>query len=164
MVAMGKFFRVFAAALVLTVVVSTTACAQQTPSTGSAAPDATSAAPSASGEIDLTIELTEAPGAAARQFRLIADGSTPAAGSTLPDPAAALAAVEQHGEKMFFPVPAPNRVCTEQYGGPQVAVVTGSFRGKAVNATFKRTNGCEISSWQALAPLFGSLAGAAGAI
>jgi hypothetical protein len=114
--------------------------------------------------IDLTITLTESPGAAPRTFRLVADGSTPAAESTLPDSAAALAAVELHGQKIFFALPDPKRVCTQQYGGPQIAVVTGWFHGQEVNAAFSRTDGCEISRWQALAPLFGALAGGTGAV
>ena len=94
----------------------------------------------------------------------MAAGSTPAPESTLPDSAAALAAVEQHGEKIFFALPDPNRVCTQQYGGPQLATVTGTFKGRTVNAAFSRTDGCEIARWQALAPLFGALAGGTGAV
>ncbi|WP_322972761.1 hypothetical protein [Arthrobacter polaris] len=63
-----------------------------------------------------------------------------------------------------FPVPDPTRACTQQYGGPEIAVVTGWFNGKEVDATFKRTDGCEIARWQALAPLLGALAGGTGAI
>lgn len=170
--------------LLVSVLAVTAACAQQTPggaerpsaSPATTATDGTPGTPAATGTagsltptgtaaaaIDLSITLTESPDATARQFRLVADGSTPSPESTLPDPAAALAAVEAHGEKLFFPVPDPNRMCTDQYGGPQIAVVTGWFNGKAVNATFKRTNGCEIASWTALAPLFGALAGGTGA-
>ncbi|MFQ4150026.1 hypothetical protein AAGW05_15265 [Arthrobacter sp. LAPM80] len=138
------------------------ACAQVSPPGDAGGESA--ATPPATGAIDLSITLTESPGAAPHQFRLVADGPTPSPVSTLPDPAAALAAVELHGEKMFFPVPDPARACTQQYGGPEVAVVTGSFKGREVKATFKRTDGCEIASWQALAPLFGALGGGTGAI
>lgn len=124
--------------------------------------------PPAAGAIELSITLTESPGAEPRKFRLVADDPEPAAAltlteSNLPDPAAALAAVELHGEKMFFPVPDPKRICTQQYGGPEIAVVTGWFKGKEVNAAFKRTDGCEIARWRAMAPLFGALAGGTGA-
>ncbi|WP_367643777.1 hypothetical protein [Arthrobacter sp. PAMC 25486] len=132
------------------------------------APSATGTAPAA-GIIDLSITLTESPGAEPHQFRLVADVPDPADAptlteSSLPDPAAALAAVASHGEKMFFPVPDPTRVCTQQYGGPEIAVVTGWFKGKEVNATFNRTDGCEIARWRTMAPLFGALAGGTGAI
>ncbi len=85
-------------------------------------------------EIDLTIRLTEAPGAPEYVFRLEASGGALAEGCTLPDSAAALAAVTQHGEDIFFPKPGPPKLCTQQYGGPQVAVVTGWFLGREVSS------------------------------
>ncbi len=36
-------------------------------------------------------------------------------------------------------------VCTQQYGGPQEALVTGKFEGRNVWAVFSATNGCQIS-------------------
>ena len=53
--------------------------------------------------VDLTICLTEAPGAPEYTFRLVAGDGAPSAASTLPDPAAALEAVRRHGEAIFFP-------------------------------------------------------------
>lgn len=47
-----------------------------------------------------------------------------------------------------------DRMCTEQYGGPEVATVTGSIEGHPVNATFNRTNGCEIARFEAASPLW----------
>lgn len=108
--------------------------------------------------IDLTISIREAPGVAEYVFRLVARDNRPAAGTTLPEPEAALAAVERFGEDIFFPKPGPPRLCTQQYGGPQVAVVTGTFRGRPVNATFTRTDGCEIARWKAMGPLLGGTA------
>jgi len=115
-------------------------------------------------EIDLTIHLTETPGATEYVFRLAASGGALAEGCTLPDSAAALAAVEQHGEDIFFPKPGPPKMCTQQYGGPQVAVVTGWFLGREVISQFSRTDGCEIARWRAMAPLLGGVAGSTGAI
>lgn len=43
--------------------------------------------------------------------------------------------------------------CTQIYGGPETAEVTGSFRGEPVDARFNRTNGCEIDRWERLLPL-----------
>ena len=115
-------------------------------------------------EVDLTITLTEAPGGPEYVFRLVADDQEPGPESTLPDPAASLAAVRQHGEAIFFPVPGPPKLCTQQYGGPQVAVVTGTYRGRGVEARFSRTDGCEISRWKSMAPLLGGTAGSTGAV
>jgi len=82
----------------------------------------------------------------------------PADGTTVPDPAAALAAVERFGEDIFFPKHGPPKLCTQQYGGPQVAVVTGTFHGRPVRSTFTRTDGCEIARWKAMGPLLGGTA------
>ncbi|WP_426005837.1 serine protease inhibitor [Paenarthrobacter sp. NyZ202] len=118
-------------------------------------------------DVDLTVTLTDAPGAEPRMFRLRSvDGVlSPDEGSlesNLPDAHAALAAVEQFGEEAFFPAPRPDRICTQQYGGPQVAVVHGVFRGRQVTSRFSRTDGCEIARWKSLAPLLGSIGGSTG--
>lgn len=52
---------------------------------------------------------------------------------------------------------APTRkdlVCTEIYGGPQEALVTGRFRGSLVRARFSRKDGCEIGRWTRVRFLF----------
>jgi hypothetical protein len=46
----------------------------------------------------------------------------------------------------FAPVP-KDVVCTQVYGGPEVARVRGTFRGRRVDASFNRRNGCEIRRW-----------------
>lgn len=112
--------------------------------------------------IDLTIRLREDPAAVEHVFRLVADGGRVQPATSLPAPDAALAAVEKYGEGIFFPKPGPPRLCTQQYGGPQVAVVTGIFRGRTVDSVFTRTDGCEISRWNAMAPLLGTAGGASG--
>jgi hypothetical protein len=43
--------------------------------------------------------------------------------------------------------------CTQIYGGPAVARVTGRFRGNRVWAEFRRRDGCEIARWERLGPL-----------
>jgi hypothetical protein len=37
--------------------------------------------------------------------------------------------------------------CTQIYGGPEEATIKGQIRGEDVDATFTRTDGCEISRW-----------------
>jgi hypothetical protein len=115
-------------------------------------------------DVELTVTLTEAPGAVDYEFVLLGSGGEVSEGSTLPDPRAALAAVEQFGEDIFFPVPRPDRICTQQYGGPQVATVTGRFHGREVNSRFSRTDGCEIARWRTMAALLGGVAGSTGNI
>jgi Subtilisin inhibitor-like len=46
-----------------------------------------------------------------------------------------------------FRRPAGQDFCTEIYGGPAVAEIRGTFEGEQVNATFARTDGCEIALW-----------------
>lgn len=46
--------------------------------------------------------------------------------------------------------PPADQVCTEQYGGPDVARITGTLAGEEVDATIDRTNGCGIFDWDDL--------------
>jgi hypothetical protein len=74
-------------------------------------------------------------------------------GGTLPKRATACAGLARLGAGVFAPVP-PATVCSQIYGGPQVGVVRGLFRGRRVWATFTRRNGCEIARWNRVAFLF----------
>jgi hypothetical protein len=47
-----------------------------------------------------------------------------------------------------------NVACTQIYGGPQKALVTGRFRGRSVRASFNRRDGCQIDRWNRVAFLF----------
>jgi hypothetical protein len=44
----------------------------------------------------------------------------------------------------FTPV-AQGAMCTDQYGGPQQALVTGEYKGRDVWVIFSATNGCQIA-------------------
>ncbi|MFF4169769.1 SSI family serine proteinase inhibitor [Streptomyces sp. NPDC001744] len=65
---------------------------------------------------------------------------------------ARLAELAAADEDPFLPVP-EDRLCTQVYGGPVVARVTGSWRGREVDARFSRANGCEIDRWENLEPV-----------
>ncbi|MEU8757721.1 SSI family serine proteinase inhibitor [Streptomyces sp. NPDC048659] len=56
------------------------------------------------------------------------------------------------GSDPFAPVPA-GQSCTQQYGGPATAHVTGDWQGRRIDARFSRANGCEISRWENLRPV-----------
>ncbi|THA28950.1 hypothetical protein E6R18_25690 [Streptomyces sp. A1277] len=60
--------------------------------------------------------------------------------------------LEAEGADPFAPVPG-DAMCTLQYGGPATARVTGTWHGRDVNASFKRTDGCEIARWNGLRPV-----------
>ncbi|HEX9380090.1 MAG TPA: SSI family serine proteinase inhibitor [Gaiellaceae bacterium] len=73
-------------------------------------------------------------------------------GGTLPHRAAAcrkLAALKTP----FAPTP-KDRACTQIYGGPEEALVSGRFRGHSVRARFSREDGCEIARWNRVRFLF----------
>ena len=53
----------------------------------------------------------------------------------------------------FAPVPA-DRICTQIAAGPQVAQVHGTYRGRRVWVTFKRTDSCQSERWNRVAFLF----------
>ena len=53
-------------------------------------------------------------------------------------------------------------VCTEQYGGPQLALVTGTLRGTKVWAQLQARNGCEIARFKRLAFLVPGYSAAGG--
>ncbi|WP_329456723.1 SSI family serine proteinase inhibitor [Streptomyces sp. NBC_01497] len=81
------------------------------------------------------------------------------AGGTHPDAAAAcerLDGIGTDGRDPFAPVPA-GQLCTQIYGGPATAHVTGVWHGRAVDATFDRRNGCEIARWRQLVPVLPDL-------
>jgi hypothetical protein len=52
----------------------------------------------------------------------------------------------------FAPVPA-DAGCTQVYGGPQTARVTGRWAGQPVDLQLSRTDGCRIAQWDRLGPL-----------
>jgi len=109
-----------------------------------------------SDDSELTVTVRADAGKAEQTFRLRCD---PPAGDH-PDPDAACAALGQAAAALQ-PVP-KHQLCTQIYGGPQTATVQGRWRGEPVDASFSRTNGCEIARWDALAPLFGDATGSRG--
>jgi hypothetical protein len=55
----------------------------------------------------------------------------------------------------FAPTPA-NQACTQIYGGPETARVKGTLNGEPVDASFNRTDGCQIARWDKVQPLLQS--------
>lgn len=76
---------------------------------------------------------------------------SPASG-TLPRPSRACRILQTLRDP-FAPVRA-NSLCTQIYGGPQVALVRGTIFGRRISAYFTRTDGCQISRWNRVAFLF----------
>ncbi len=88
-----------------------------------------SATPSAA-PADLTVAVTEA-----------GDPQTFTCGDGC-DPAALAKAIAGTKDTM--------RACTELYGGPETAHVTGTLDGEAVDVTITRNDGCGVADYEAL--------------
>jgi hypothetical protein len=69
---------------------------------------------------------------------------------TVRNPAAACTRLQRLGRGAFRPTP-PNTACTEIFGGPSTASITGSFLGFPLWVKLSRSNGCEIARWQRVA-------------
>ncbi|MFD7916980.1 MULTISPECIES: SSI family serine proteinase inhibitor [unclassified Streptomyces] len=80
------------------------------------------------------------------------------AGGDHPEAEGACARLDQfarEGRDPFAPI-SKRQICSMQYGGPATARITGTWNGYKVDATFRRTNGCEIRRWDELEPLLPS--------
>jgi hypothetical protein len=133
--------------LVLVLLLALAACAAPSaagpPSTGGSSGSAVGQP-----DDDLLVELDRGDGSAVQRWTLtcreIATGDHPAV-------QAACDHLRQLDDP-FAPVPA-DAVCTEQYGGPQTARVTGRWRGVPVDLGLSRVDGCRIAQWDSLGPL-----------
>jgi hypothetical protein len=74
------------------------------------------------------------------------------AGGTLPHAESACTKLNRLSHP-FAPTP-KGMACTEIYGGPQEALVTGRFRGRPIRVHFSRKDGCEIGRWNLVRFLF----------
>jgi len=108
------------------------------------------------GTAELSIVVKPSEAEAAVSYTLVCQGGAPSAESQHPAPEAACAALMDNAALLSPSPPGPGQVCTEQYGGPQQATVTGMVDGAPVDATFTRTNGCEIGAWNAAQAVLGS--------
>ena len=127
------------------------------------APSPSAAAPSAGpgqGNAELAIMVTSAEGGKATNYTLVCQNGVPAAESQHPTAAAGCAALKANAA-LLSPAPRPtDQACTQQYGGPEEATVTGAVDGKAVEAKFSLRDGCEIARWKAAKDILGSTGGA----
>jgi hypothetical protein len=73
---------------------------------------------------------------------------------TLPKPGSACRRLLYAGRALFAPTP-PGTACSQIYGGPQVAVVSGTLDGRRLWSSFRRRDGCEVARWNRVAFLLG---------
>lgn len=98
----------------------------------------------------LTVKVTEAGNGHDGTFELECHPS----GGTHPKAQEACEKLDEGrwGSDTFAPTP-EDSICTMQYGGPATARITGTWNGRPVDATYNRSNGCEISRWDKLVPV-----------
>jgi Subtilisin inhibitor-like len=106
--------------------------------------EASSATPGEAGTTDLTIVVNDGSGKTST-WRLACDPP----GGSHPDPKAACRVLKANGAAALPPVP-EDKICTQIYGGPETATITGTWEGKQVLSQFARNDGCQISRWKLL--------------
>ena len=126
-----------------------------TPSGPASAP-ATEAPAAAGANALLTITIQQDATADPVQYTLeCVDGESGSA-TTLPDAGNACAALARLGTEFFTARPDKDVICTQQYGGPQTASITGELDGTPVLAAFSLTDGCQISRWNSIQDILGA--------
>jgi hypothetical protein len=88
-----------------------------------------------------------APGPKLASLAIIVDGKRATVACDTASESPECEVVDAVDPAVFEPTPG-NVACTQQYGGPEKATVTGTLRGEDVDASFSRENGCEIARWQ----------------
>ncbi|GLY26746.1 SSI family serine proteinase inhibitor [Kineosporia sp. NBRC 101731] len=114
-----------------------------------------------------TVTPQDAPSPATTDLTIkVKDGKTTTwtltcdpAGGNHPDAETACAALEKNGTQALG-TPATDQMCTQIFGGDQTATITGTWKGKAVNASLSRRDGCEVARWEQLDPLLPKVSGA----
>ncbi len=100
---------------------------------------------------DLTFTIhPDGPDGAATTYRLACLGDTATfTGDSAPlsESVACLALTENAVRTRVLEGAPADRVCTEIYGGPQLAEITGTLDGTAVSTTVNRANGCGIDDY-----------------
>lgn len=112
------------------------------------------------GNAELSIMVKASDSATPVGYTLVCQGGEPAAESKHPTAAEACAALKDNPSLLSPPPPSSERACTQQYGGPQTATVTGMVDGTAVEASFSLRDGCEIGAWNAAEDILGASGGA----
>lgn len=98
-------------------------------------------------EADFTITI-EHPEADTISYRIMcgADGAS-IEGMDLDADAACAALGDPDVQSLLIEGPPADRICTEIYGGPDVATINGTLAGQSVSTRVDRSNGCGISDW-----------------
>jgi hypothetical protein len=124
------------------------ACAESPGPAASAPSTSAPAVDSAPGDDELLVELDRGDGSEPERYTLVC-GDAP--DGDHPDPASACAHLEGV-EEPFAALPT-DMACTQEYGGPETARITGHWHVEPVELDLSRTDGCRISQWESLGPV-----------
>jgi len=107
---------------------------------------------------DLVIEVQPdgtATGTVSYRLACLGDTAT-LTGDAAPGPADSMClALNDDPVRTRLLVGAPtDQLCTEIYGGPQLATITGTLDGEPVATSVDRANGCGIDDWDRLLSVF----------
>ena len=100
-------------------------------------------------DLSFTIQ-SDGPDGAATTYRLacLGDTATFTGDSASLDPAAAcLALTDDAVRTRLIDGPPAGQICTERYGGPQLAGITGTLDDETVDVLVDRSNGCGINTY-----------------
>lgn len=84
------------------------------------------------------------------QITCLGDTATITGEVDLDDQAACEALAREDVQRRLIEGPPADQICTEQYGGPDTATITGTIDETPVDTVIDRTNGCGISDWDDL--------------
>lgn len=98
---------------------------------------------------DLSISIRADGTNESSRYHLQCDGPLALASSDHPRSAAACALLDANPQLLTPPAANATRMCTQQYGGPAIARVTGTLDGRGVKRDFDLRDGCGISDWTA---------------
>jgi len=111
-------------------------------------------APADRGAIELTIRADDGARRASTSTLTCRPGEQRATGALVKRATASrlCSAARKLAPLLTTPAPAGRR-CTQIYGGPQTARITGTIDARRVNRTFKRTDGCAIEEYTRVAKI-----------
>jgi len=144
-----------------------------TPAPGSTPPDAEATVPApappsaaplpsgpGAGDAELSITVKASKDGKAVSYTLVCKDGAAMAESQHPNAAAACTALKNNAAIVNAAAPPKGISCTQQYGGPEVATVTGEVNGTPVETSFALRDGCQIGAWNAAKDILGAAGGA----
>ncbi len=138
---------------------STTAPAATSPSTTSTIPEPPlGAGPYPIADITIAVHPDGIDSTPSATYRLscLGDTATVTGDTTGSAASMCMALTRTEVRSLLIQGPPTDVMCTEIYGGPEVATFTGTLDGEQVNTSIDRANGCGINDWDVtLADLLG---------